>query len=406
MNSIDTSEFISFCEKIWNDSPDVFPLFTTCYSPESQRQKEALFSEYHGKFKKVQKEIKSGKRKPDDKKFFNAFSHFMQDIYDYSDEALSIILHPDMIRVSRSFFEKARAFDPALKQEEIFQGLRNVWIMNGLQLLLDIRVEITPSVFAYSLLYPYSDNILDDPSVSFKEKVSFSQRFEQRLAGTGAMADNYRERKISELVGMIELQYPRNLFPEVHASLRAIHSAQTKSLQLVRKGTDLSAKEVLSIGFDKGGSSVLADGFLVAGQLSPEIQQFFFGFGVWLQMADDIQDIPEDILSDTVTLFTLSENQEKLTSLTNKTFHFGRKILKDIKYCQSEISIPFSKVILQSIELMLIQSAGMNEPYFRSEYCKHLEQYSPVGFAFLKEAKKKGSPGRFKLITQYMDSNL
>jgi hypothetical protein len=56
--------------------------------------------------------------------------------------------------------------------------------------------------------------------------------------------------------------------------------------------------------------------------------------------------------------------------------------------------------------LMLIQSAGLNEPYFRREYCQQLEQYSPVGFAFLKEAKKKGSPGRFKLITQYMDLNL
>jgi hypothetical protein len=403
---MDTSKFIDFCENIWNDAPDVFPPFSTCYSPGIQREKEAHFSEYLGKFKKVQEEIKSGKTKPDNKKFFSALSHFMKDIYDYSDEALSIILHPDMVQVSRSFFEKARAFDPALKQEELFQALRNVWIMNGLQLLLGIRVEISPSIFAYSLLYPYSDNILDDPSISWKDKVSFSERFEQRLAGTGTMADNHRERKISELVGLIEQQYIRNQFPEVHESLRAIHRAQTRSLRLVKKNSGLSEEEILSISFDKGGCSVLADGFLVAGKLTPEIQQFFFGFGVWLQLSDDIQDISEDLQSGTLTLFTKTENQKILTSLTNKTFHFGRKVLEDIKYCQSEISIPFSKVILQSIELMLIQSAGLNEPYFRREYCQQLEQYSPVGFAFLKEVKKKGSPGRFKLITQYMDLNL
>jgi hypothetical protein len=403
---MDTSSFICFCKKTWNDSPDVFPLFSACYSPEIQREKEAHFSEYQRKFKKVQEEIKSGKPKPDNKKFFSAFSRFMKEVYDYSDEALSIILHPDMIRVSQSFFGKARKFDPALKQEEIYQGLRNVWIMNGLQLLLDIKVEVTPSIFAYSLLYPYSDNILDDPSISYKEKLSFSERFEQRLSGTGRMADNHRERKISQLVSMIEEQYPRDQFTEVHESLRAIHRAQTKSLQLVRKSTDLSADEVLSVIFDKGGSSVLADGYLVAGQLSPEIQQFFFGFGVWLQLADDIQDIPEDIHSDTLTLFTQTDNPEERILLTNKTFHFGRKILEDIKHCPSEVSVPFSKVILQSNELMIIQSAGMNEPYYHSDYCKQMEQYSPVRFAFLREAKKKGSPGRFKLLTQYIDPNL
>jgi hypothetical protein len=402
---MDTSPFIGFCEKIWDDSPEIFPAFNTSYSPEIQRNKETRFSEFQGKFKKVQQEIKNGK-KPDNSKFFKAFSHFMQDIYDYSDEALSIILHPDMIRVSRLFFEKARAFDPALKQEEIYQGLRNVWIMNGLQLLLDLKPDITPSVFAYSLLYPYSDNILDDPAVTMIEKLAFSRRFEQRLAGTGQMAENHRERKISELVEMIGQQYPRELFPEVHESLLAIHRAQTRSLQLVRKGSKLSVREVLSIAFDKGGSSVLADGYLVAGRLSPEIQQFFFGFGVWLQLVDDIQDISEDLRSDTLTLFTFPDYQEDLPPLTNRTFHFGRKILEDIKHCHSDVSIPFSKVILQSVELMLIQSAGMNEPYSLSGYGKQLEQYSPVGFAFLKEAKKKGSPGRFKIITQYMDSNL
>jgi hypothetical protein len=403
---MDTSKFIAFCEKIWNDSPDDFPAFSTQYSPEIQREKEAHFSEYLRKFKKVQEEIKSGKQKPDNKKFFSAFSHFMQVIYGYSDEALSIILHPDMIQVSRSFFEQSKAFDPALKQEDIYQGLRNVWIMNGLQLLLGIRVELTPSILAYSLLYPYSDNILDDPSISFEEKLSFSERFEQRLAGTGKMADNHKENKISELVGFIEQQYDRNLFPEVHESLKAIHQAQTRSLQLVKKNNSFSDKEILSISFDKGGNSVLADGFLVAGRLSPDIQQFFFGFGVWLQLADDLQDIPEDLKSESLTLFTKTENQKNLPSLANRTFHFGRKILEDIRYCHSEVSIPFSKVILQSIELMLIQSAGLNETYFSREYCQQLEQYSPVGFAFLKEAKKKGSPGRFKFISQYMDSNL
>jgi len=32
------------------------------------------------------------------------------------------------------------------------------------------------------MLYPYTDNYLDDPSVSREEKLGFSNRFGQRLA--------------------------------------------------------------------------------------------------------------------------------------------------------------------------------------------------------------------------------
>ena len=79
--------------------------------------------------------------------------------------------------------------------------------------------------------------------------------------------------------------------------------------------------------------------------------------------------------------------------------------MDDIKICGSDISIPFGKVILQSIELMMIQSAGMANGCFPEKYNQELEKYSPVRFEFLKEAKKKGTPGRLKLITQMMDQD-
>jgi len=403
---MDTSGLVAYCEKIWNHSSDEFPGFRIRYSPPVQNEKENLFKGYLDKFKKKQEEWKKERKAPETARFFGAFRNFMSEIYDYSDEALSIILHPDMIQVSRSFFEEARLFDPLLKKEEIYQALRNVWIMNGLQMLLGKKVENTPSIMAYSLLYPYSDNILDDPELTLQDKIAFSERFERRLSGKGLMADNYREKKISDLVEKIESQYPREQFPGVHGSLMAIHRAQTRSLKLTCKGIDLSEEEILYIGFDKGGCSVLADGYLVAGELPEEIRQFFFGYGVWLQLADDIQDISEDIQSETRTLFTNNGDQRKRVLLTNKSFHFGRSIMENIKYCGSDVSIPFGKVILQSIEWMMIQSAGTNNGYYPTEYAHMLQQFSPLRFQFLKEAKKKGTPGRLKLITQLMDQQV
>ena len=46
--------------------------------------------------------------------------------------------------------------------QEIGQAMRNVWIMNISQVLLNVEVKFTNAIFAYSMLYPYTDNILDD----------------------------------------------------------------------------------------------------------------------------------------------------------------------------------------------------------------------------------------------------
>ncbi len=145
---------------------------------------------------------------------------------------------------------------------------------------------------------------------------------------------------------------------------------------------------------------MLADGYLVAGDLSLPMQQFLFGYGVWLQLADDIQDMKEDLQSGTMTLFSANGATGNLVGKVNRTFHFGRKIMDDIKYCPEETCDQFCKVILHSIEIMLIQSAGLQGRYFPKNYLNSLEEFSPVGFRFLRESRKKGTPGRFRLVSQ------
>ena len=70
--------------------------------------------------------------------------------------------------------------------------------------------------------------------------------------------------------------------------------------------------------------------------------------------------------------------------LTNKTIHFGRLVLDDIKCFTSDIYFPFRKVVIQSIETMLLQSIGTNDTYFRPDYCTEMEKFSPVAFTYFK----------------------
>lgn len=398
---METIHLIDHFSEIWNNTSDRFPAFTTSYSDAEKRERETLFSGYTDRFRELRKEGEV--RSLDTEKFFKGLRSVMKKVYDFSDESLDLITNPSMIDASREFYREARAFDASLSREEIYQAMRNAWIMNGLQLLLGLPVRLSPSILAYSLLYPYSDNLLDDPAISAAEKAAFSGRFEGCLHGESPMGSNPREQAIEALVAMICREYPRHKFPLVHQSLLAIHRAQTRSLRLCGYGTPPSADEILRIGFDKGGTSVLADGYLVAGHLSPEISRFFYGYGVWLQLADDIQDLDEDLHDGTLTIFSAPGNKASLPGLTNRAFHFGRVVMEDIKYCKEAVSEEFGKVILQSIELMILQAAGLSSRFYPRAYRSQLEAFSPLGFDYLLEARKKGSPGRMKLITSLIE---
>src|SRR5690606_36740899 len=110
----------------------------------------------------------------------------------------------------REFYDRAREFGPELKPDDIYQGMRNVWIMNGIQLMLNIPVEITPSIFAYSMIYPYSDNLLDDPAITAREKQAFSDRFNRRLHGQIVAPRGQFETQLLRLVEMFEQQFDRD----------------------------------------------------------------------------------------------------------------------------------------------------------------------------------------------------
>jgi hypothetical protein len=204
--------------------------------------------------------------------------------------------------VSEEFVRMARAFDPSLSAEDIYQAGRNAWTANGLQWLLGVPVQITPSVFAYSLLYPYTDNYLDDPSITVAAKLAFNERFGQRLAGEGITPVNAHEQVLFDLVAMIEKQYPRLAYSQVFESLLDIHRAQGRSLNLMRRAAAPGEVGVLGLSFEKGGTSVLADGYLVSGTLHEAQRQYTYGHGIFAQLLDDMEDVEQDSQAGRLTL--------------------------------------------------------------------------------------------------------
>lgn len=295
--------------------------------------------------------------------------------------------------VTKAFLDEARNFDSNIEVYDIFQAIRNVWIMNSIQILLDIEVKLTPSIFAYSMLYPYTDNYLDNTRVSLEDKINFNQRFKEWLLGKEVRPINSHEESIYRLVKNIEEQYSRDQNSEVFNSLLYIHRAQEQSL-IQQKGYTLPfEKDIIGISFEKGGTSVLADGYLVKGQLSEEELELMFAYGVFLQLIDDLQDVKDDLSNNHMTIFSSLAKKSPLDKLTNKLFWFIEEVLNDTNIFLSDEAIKVKEVIGESCKVMILEAISKNKKMFSKEYVKKIERYSMIRFSYYKKLKNKFQKG-------------
>lgn len=280
----------------------------------------------------------------------------------------------------------------SLATGELFQALRNVWIMNGLQVLLGRPVATTPSVFAYSLLYPLTDNLLDDPELPAEAKAAFNERLGRRLAGGRPAAADPREQAVFELVGEVEGEFPRARHPRVFASLLAIHRGQVRSLgqQAPEPAPGAAgAEEILRLSAEKGGASVLADGYLVAGGLSPEEADFLFGYGVVLQLLDDLQDATVDRAAGHRTLFSTAAGRLPLDALAGRLARFSSEILGAAERFDAPGWPRVLELIRRNCPLLLVQAVGDQRGLFTRSFVRRLERHSPVPFAAVPRLRRR-----------------
>lgn len=394
--------YINHCLEIWNSSSNKMPAFRKEFSDSEKIEREANYETFQKKIKELQtrKSVKQFRNDPG-QSFFPMFKGFLETVFDFDKNHLDIILSDEFKDVSKDFFYKARAFGPELKPENIYQGLRNVWIMNGVQLMTEVPVKITPSVFAYSMIYPYSDNLLDDPTISGKEKQEFSERFNQRLHGKNVQPSGFAEAQLFKLVSYFEDEFSRTEFPKVYESLYAIQQGQTNSLKLIRQN-GISDARVKNICFEKGGASVVADGYLVAGKMTAEQEQALFGYGVYLQLLDDIQDVKEDANADTKTMFSCLDKKD-LGAFVNQTINFGRTTLYEMQCFEGTKNSDFLALMNRSIETMIIESVGINHSWYSPAYLTELEKYSPLHFEFVLKKRTQSKSQRFSIFQKYFN---
>ncbi len=205
-------------------------------------------------------------------------------------ESINVI--KDILTNSQKFLEKIKSnpLDKSLlSPKDHYRALTNYWAFMLLAFCNDQPMDPTPELYAYSLLYPYTDNIMDDASVSPEEKQQFIELITNTLHSKDNNAAPPMDLKIRRVLALID-----NLIdtPSIKLSLYAVHQAQIESL-LQQKST-LSASKLFGITMAKGAAAVLPNSYLTQHALPTDQLQFAILLGELGQLLNDIEGITED----------------------------------------------------------------------------------------------------------------
>ncbi len=372
----------------WRESETCAPKLERVYTEAEQHAREAEMDRFLDAVSAELRRLPKSRteRAAAEERLTAAFRRFAAHGLGFNSAEVELLVSGGFTKTAKELAQAARRLDPGVTGEDIFQAARNAWTTNGLQAILGLPVQLTPAVFAYSMLYPYTDNYLDSREISTQAKASFNTRFGRRLAGDAAGPCGAREETIWRLVGLIERQYDRARYPEVFDSLLAIQRAQARSVLLHRR-TGRDDPDVLLIGFEKGGASVLADAYLAAGTLTSAEAQFAFAWGVLLQLGDDAQDVAQDAEDGILTVFTQAAGRGPLDSVMNRVFHFGEKVFELLDPLGS--SETMKALVEQSAFRLLIEAAGSAGRLYSPTYIAAIERHLPFHFSFLSDRRRR-----------------
>jgi hypothetical protein len=150
----------------------------------------------------------------------------------------------------------------------------------------------------------------------------------------------------------------------------------------------MNPSEIVPISIFKGGASVLADVFLVKGELDEEEMSFAFGYGAFLQLLDDLQDSGADRLEGHQTLFSIGDKNSNLDGRLSKLISFIFKVNEPA--ADDDATKMLMKDVIRTCTLMMVMEVIGREPGSVSRgFYRELESYSKVRLTFFTEYEKQ-----------------
>lgn len=385
---------ILFIKKMWMEQPESFPVFLEenrelfpRIGDGQKKENEALVEEFS---KRIQKKVR---QRPEDEQLIKQWERELdQELETELGELLTrerIVgvasrmrgeMLEDLKNETKHFIRRIREFDDTLNGGQIWQAMRNYFIYAMIVEMQGEKQNAGNPILAYSLLYPYTDNYIDNARISPKKKAQYNRMIEKKLKGEETVPETPLEEKTCLLLDMILGSYEGEAQKKVAETLLQLLYAQKFSIAQLEK--DVKEEEVLGISIWKGSVSVLADYFFATMDWAEKEEDFYLKLGFILQLVDDLQDMEEDRKEGSHTLMTLARGKG-LEKRVNHLLWFAWNVLRDF---EPKNPGPKAFVLENCVKVILLSAAG-NGQYFSKDYLKTLESYLPFSLEYIKRGK-------------------
>jgi len=173
-----------------------------------------------------------------------------------------------------------------------------VWLVMGIWWQsLTSTIKYSPALCFICLSYIFVDHYFDDVSIKKKDKKQFAEYCYRRLFIKIKPYDLFSN-KIDQVMTMMENEYSKEKFLLTYNRLVYLYNIEMKSMKMQSK-ISKSSYEYLQLTVEKGYSTLDTMMYLIYINNPEEIDQhkqnFFSLFGLFIQMADDLLDLKNDI---------------------------------------------------------------------------------------------------------------
>lgn len=282
---------------------------------------------------------------------------------------------------TKTFVRKVRSFDSELQLEDMGQAIRNYIVYAIFRELNGLPQICTEAIFGYSMLYPYTDNYIDDKNRTKEEKKHYNKLIEDKLKGNTYEVLSRHEEKTVQLLSAIEGDYERP--NDIYEGLLLMLEAQRNSQYQPESTTPLTEEEIIDISVYKGGLSVLIDRYFVNKSLTENDLFFYYGFGFLLQLCDDLQDITEDKENGSRTLFSVCKTPEETQHVINRLLLYAENLFKRCD-CKKE---EFKEFLLRNCYMLILFSAAGSREHLAEEWIMWAEGRMPVSIEYIDRLK-------------------
>jgi hypothetical protein len=297
------------------------------------------------------------------------------------------------------FLQRGAQLLPGLSKRDLKRAATNVWPCLCFQLLCGQEAHLTNAIIGMSLLYPLTDDLVDDPSMSKEAKFSFLHRFGELIA-TGKSKHNgtKSEQDIWSMFSLIEGDFSRFRFPLIYRSLNDLLTAQGDSLRQAG-GPRYDQRipgfaDVWEVTLRKAALSILSDAYLVKGRLTDAEASFVAHFGVLTQYLNDARGLKNDLAEGQYTPLNLAMLDGPASmdnmfgfAISHHYEAFGHK--EHLSICRNNPKmLAFMATMCSFLTFKLFEAIAINEESFTPAFLEQVEQVAPLPLGLMRRLWK------------------